>query len=161
MLIPSIATFLVTLINIGLLFIVLRAVLFKPVTKFMEDRTKRVADSIAQAEMDKNQAKKLLEQYEKQLAAAKAEAEGIIKSSRERAREDADRILAEGRAAADRLVANARQQAEAERRAALALFKAEAAALVVAASGRLLKRELTQKDSGRYAAMFLGEAGQD
>ena len=161
MLVPSIATFLITIVNVGILFIILRALLFKPATKFMEARAKKISDSIAQAERDKNQAKIILEQYEKQLASAKAQAEGIIKSARETARAEADKILAAGQETADRLVANARQQAEAERRAALALFKAEAAALVVTASGRLLKRELTQEDSGRYAALFLEEAGQD
>jgi F-type H+-transporting ATPase subunit b len=160
MIVPSITTFLITIINIGVLFFVLRAILFKPVTKFMNDRTRTVEDAVAQAEKDKNQAKALLRQYEDRLNGAGEEAEGIIKSARETARQQAERIILEGKAEAERLLANARRQLESEQRAAMALFKAEAAALVVAASGRLLQREITQEDNRRYAAQLLREIGE-
>ena len=62
----SLSTFLVTILNVGILFFVLRAVLFKPVTKFMQDRTNKIEDAIEQSEKDKNQAKALLTQYEEQ-----------------------------------------------------------------------------------------------
>jgi F-type H+-transporting ATPase subunit b len=158
MLVPSLATFLITLINIGILFLILRAALFKPVTKFMEDRTRRIEDSIAQSEKDKYQAKQLLQQYEDRLKAAEGEGEAIIRAARESARRESDRIVAEGRAAADALMDGARKQMESEQKAAMAVFKAEAAALVMSASSRLLKRELTAEDSRRQAVLFLREA---
>jgi F0F1-type ATP synthase membrane subunit b/b' len=37
---PNLVTFLFTLINIGILFVILRAILFKPVTKCREERSK-------------------------------------------------------------------------------------------------------------------------
>jgi F-type H+-transporting ATPase subunit b len=160
MIVPSIATFLITLINIGILFFVLRAVLFKPVTKFMADRTKRIEDSISRAEKDKHRAKQLLEQYEHQLKGAEAEGEAIIKAARETARQEADRIAAEARAAAEALIAAGRKQLEAEQKAAMALFRAEAAALVVAAAGRLLGREISGEDSRRQAEIFLRDLAQ-
>ncbi|MDR2020036.1 MAG: ATP synthase F0 subunit B [Treponema sp.] len=155
MLVPSIATFLITLVNIGILFFVLRAVLFKPVTKFMADRTKRIEDNITQAEKDKYQAKQLLEQYESRLKSAEAEGEAIIKAARETARQEADRIAAEAKAAAEAAAVAGRKQLEAERKAAMALFRAEAAALVVGAAGRLLGREINGEDGRRQAEIFL------
>jgi F-type H+-transporting ATPase subunit b len=157
MLVPSLATFLITLINIGILFLILRAALFKPVTKFMEDRARRIEESITQSEKDKYQAKQLLQQYEDRLKAVEAEGEAIIKAAQEVARQETDRLLAEAKAAAELLMENARKQAEVERKAAMAVFKAEAAALVIGASSRLLKRELTAEDSRRQAALFLQE----
>ncbi|MDR1950338.1 MAG: F0F1 ATP synthase subunit B [Spirochaetaceae bacterium] len=157
MIVPSITTFLITLINIGILYFVLRTVLFKPVTKFMEGRTKKIEDTIAQAEQDKNQAKLLLDRYEEQLKHAGEEAEGIIRVARERARHEADALIAQGREGAERILANGRKQLEAERYAALALFRAEAAALVVNASGRLLGRELNPEDNRGYADLLLRE----
>jgi F-type H+-transporting ATPase subunit b len=160
MLTPSIATFLITLINIGVLFVVMRAILFKPVTKFMEDRTKKIEDAIAQAEKDKNQAKLLLKQYEDQLKNAEAETEEIIRAARESARQQADAILAEGRAASDKLIAGARAQMEAEQQAGFAKFRNEAAALIVAASAKLLARDLNSDDNSRYAGLLLNEIGK-
>jgi F-type H+-transporting ATPase subunit b len=160
MITPSIATVLITIINIGILFFVLRAILFKPVTKFIEARSKKIEDAIAQAEKDKAQSKQLLQQYEDQLKQAEAEADAIIRAARETARQQANQIVAEGKAAADNLAANARRQLEAEKQAALVLFKAEAAALVVSAASRLLQRDLNQEDNRRMAGLLLQELGK-
>jgi F-type H+-transporting ATPase subunit b len=154
---PNLVTFLFTLINIGILFVILRAILFKPVTKFMEDRAKKIQDAINQAEKDKRQAKARLEQYEDRLKSAEAEAEEIIRAARESAREQADQIIAEGKEAAGALLTGARQQIEAEQAAALARFRSEAAALVVSAASRLLRRELNQEDQRRQAGLLLRE----
>ena len=150
-------TLIITIINIIILTFILRAILFKPVTKFMADRAKRLQDSIEQSERDRSQAKKLLDEYETKLKAAEAEAEEILKNAKEEAETEAAAIVAQGKAEAERFVAAGRGQIDAERKAAIARFKIEAAALVVAASGRLLKRDFNTDDHRRYAAMLLEE----
>jgi F-type H+-transporting ATPase subunit b len=157
MLSPSIATFLVTLINIGLLFVILRAALFKPVTKFMAERSGKIEESLARAERETAEARRLLEQYQDQLKKAGEEAEAIIKGARENANREAERIIAGGKAQAEGMIAAARDRIAAEGRAAQTMFKAEAAALVVAASSRLLMRDLDQEDNRRLAAALLRE----
>jgi F-type H+-transporting ATPase subunit b len=153
-------TFLFTFINIGILFFILRRILFKPVSKFMAERSQKIQDAIEQAEKDKNQAKLLLDQYEEQLKNAHIEAEAIVGAARTAAQEQAAAILADGKAAAERLLAAARKQVEAEQRAASDRFLAEAAALVISAAGRLLRREITGEDSRRQAALLLQELGK-
>ncbi|MDR1030301.1 MAG: F0F1 ATP synthase subunit B [Treponema sp.] len=158
---PSISTFLVTLLNIGILFVVLRAVLFKPLTRFMEDRAKKVQDTIERAEKDKAEAQALLYRYEEQLNHAKEAGAAIIKAAEEQARKQGEQIIAEGKAAAAQALDQGRKQLEAERQAALAIFRAEAAALVIRASSRLLKRELNREDSTHFAGLLLQELGKD
>lgn len=158
---PNLATFLITIINIGILFFILRAILFKPVTKFIEDRAKKIQDDIEEAEKEKTQAKLLYQQYEDALKHAEEEAEAIIRSARETAQAQADRIVAEGKGEAENILAAARKRIETEQKAAMALFRAEAAALVIGASSRLLQRELNQEDARHYAALLLKEIGKD
>ena len=160
MLVPSIATFLVTIINVGILFFVLLAVLFKPVTKFMEERSKKVENDLASAAKEKTQARMLLEQREAKLKKAALDAEGILKQARENAEKQAETILAESRLQAAQIVESGRKQLENERQAAMAIFRSEAAALVVAASQRLVKRELTRGDEASYAGLLLDELKQ-
>ena len=150
-------TFIITIVNIVILFFILRAILFKPVTKFMADRAKRIQDSIDQSEKDKTQARALLAQYEAQLKTAETEADAIIKTARENAQVEAEKIIAQGRVSAEATMANARKQLEMEHQAAMAVFKKEAAALVVAAAGRFVGRELKNEDSRQYADMLLEE----
>ncbi|MCL2479879.1 MAG: ATP synthase F0 subunit B [Treponema sp.] len=150
-------TFIITVINIAILFFILRKVLFKPVTKFMADRAKRVQDSIDQAELEKTEARNLLTQYQNRLKKAEADAENIIIASRKNAMAEADKIIAGGKAAAEAIAASSRKQIEAERQAMQTRFKLEAAALVMAASARLVQRELSGDDNRRYANMLLDE----
>ncbi|MDR0402653.1 MAG: F0F1 ATP synthase subunit B [Treponema sp.] len=150
-------TFFITVINLLVLFFLLRAFLFKPVRKFIEDRNRKIRDDINRAEKDSWDAKKLLEQYEQKLAGAEADAEALIGAAREQALEEAEKIREAGKAEAERITAAARAQAENERRAALALFRAEAAVLVAQAAGRLLKRELAGEEQLRFAREALEE----
>ena len=150
-------TFIITIINIVVLFFILRKILFRPVTKFMAERAKKIEDSIEQSEKDKCRARAMLSQYEAHLKNAETEAEAIINSAREHARKEAERIIAESRISAEAAMVNARKQLETERRAAMAAFKKEAADLVVAASGRLVGREIKAEDSRRYADMLIDE----
>ena len=150
-------TLIITIINIAVLTFILRLILFKPVTKFMTDRAKRIQDSIEQSEKDKNQAKKLLEDYEARLKSAEAAAEQILEAAREEARTEAAEIIAQGKVQAQGVIAAARSQMEAEKQAAFARFHIEAAALVMAASSRLVQRELNAEDNRHYVDMLLNE----
>jgi F-type H+-transporting ATPase subunit b len=150
-------TFIITIINITILFLILRAILFKPVTKFMADRAKSVQDSIEQADKDKAQAKALLAEYEDKLKNAEAEGQKIVKAAREDAERQVQMIIAEGKQEAADFSAATRKQLEAEHQVALAKFRLEAAALVMAASAKLAARDLSGDDNRRYVNMLLDE----
>jgi len=150
-------TFVITIINIVILFFLLRAILFKPVSKFMASRTKRVQDSIEQAQNEKEEATKLLVEYEKKLKNAESESRDILKTARENAERQTELIIAEGRREAQDAVNTALKQIEMERQAALAKFKLEAAALVMAVSAKLAAKDFSGDDNRRYVNMLLDE----
>jgi len=150
-------TFIITAINITVLFFVLRALLFKPVTKFMAERARRIQDSIAETTRDRSSAQKLLEQYQEKIKTAQGKADEIVNAGRKSAEIEADRIVAEGKATAQAMVEAGRRQVEAEFQAMHARFRLEAAALVMAASSRLVQRDISSDDNRRYANMLLDE----
>jgi len=150
-------TFIITILNITILFFILKKILFKPVTKFMADRAKRVQDSIDQAEKDRTQAKAMYKEYEDKLKTAEAEAGEIIKIARDNANLEASRIIASGKTEAAEIISAAHKQIEADRLAAVAKLKFETAALVMAASSKLAARELSRDDNRRYVNMLLDE----
>jgi len=150
-------TFIITIINIAFLCVILRLILFKPVTKFMAERTKQIQDSVEQSEKDKSQVKAMLAKLQAQYQTAEDEAETIIRTAREHAQQEAEKIIAESRVSAEEILANARKQVETERQAAFGLFQMEAAALVVAAAERMVGREIKTQDNTQYADMILRE----
>jgi F-type H+-transporting ATPase subunit b len=153
-------TFIITIINITILFLILRKILFKPVTKFMEDRSRSVQESIDQANKDRTDAKKLLADYEGKLKDADSEAQKIIKDAHTQAAQQSEQIIAEGKKEAENIIAAAHKHIEAEHQVALAKFKIEAAALVIAATSKLATREVSGDDNRRYVNMLLEELSQ-
>jgi len=150
-------TFIITIINITILFFILRKILFKPVTKFMAERAKRVQDTIEQAQHDKDEAMRLLDEYEAKLRKAEEETREIIKTAHENAERQAQLVIADGRKEAQDMVNAALKQIEMERQTALAKFKLEAAALVVAVSAKLASKDFSGEDNRRYVNMLLDE----
>ena len=150
-------TFVITIINITILFFILKAVLFKPVTKFMADRTKRVQETIEQAQKDEEAAKKLLAEYEDKIKNAMDEAREILKTAREDAERHAQSIIAEGQRSVQDMTGVALKQIEMERQAALAKFKLEAAALIIAVSAKLAAKDFSGDDNRRYVNMLMEE----
>jgi F-type H+-transporting ATPase subunit b len=150
-------TFIITIINITILFFILRAILFKPVTKFMAARAKKVQDMIEQAEKDKAEAKRLLAEYENRLQEADTRANVTIKIANENAARQAEQIIEKGKAEAENLILAAQKQIEAEKQVALAKFKLEASALVIAAATKLAARNISDDDNRRYVNMLLEE----
>jgi F-type H+-transporting ATPase subunit b len=150
-------TLIITIINITILYFILRKLLFKPVTKFMADRAKRVQDSIDQAHRDKARAQKVLEEYETKLRNATTEVLEMLNIARDDANILKERIVNEGKTEAANIIAAAHKQIEAEHQAALIKFKLEAAALVMTASSKLAAREFSGDDNKRYVNMLLDE----
>lgn len=154
---PQIFTFLVTLVNVVILFLVLRAILFKPLTKFMNARTQRVKDQLAHAETERLAARQLQQQAEEKWSKADAEAARIVAEARKTAEQLAAGVIADAKRDAEKYLSDARKQIETEQKAARAVFRAEAAALVIAAAGKLLKRECRAEDSAQFAAMLISQ----
>jgi F-type H+-transporting ATPase subunit b len=134
-------SFFFTLVNIAILFVALRAILFKPVTKFMEERTAKIQGDIDGAAKEREDAKSMRQKYEEKMKAAEAEAAKIRQQAGEQAEKQAERIVADGKVQAESIITAARKQIQSEREAALLAFRAEAASLVVTAAGRLLRRD--------------------
>jgi F-type H+-transporting ATPase subunit b len=121
------------------------------------ERQARIKADLDKAATDKEAAKALLETYQTKLKNAEDEAKGIIAEAKKNAEKRADAIVAEARQAARELMESAQKRSEAERQAALVLFRAQAARIVLLATGKLLRREITGEDAHRLADAALSE----
>ena len=102
--------FIMAFLNLIILYFVLRRVLFKPVMKFMNDRTKSIEDSIADAEKQKAEAIAMKASYEAQLKAARAESKKIIDAAVAKGTAQQAGIAAEAQRQAEEILARARNE---------------------------------------------------
>lgn len=128
--------------NVALLVWLLNQFLFQPILKMLNERTKRVEDSLKDAEQVKQQLANAKRDYDAELAKARQEAGAIVAQAQERAKTQEVEILAQARQEADRLRIDAREQAVQERDRMLREAKGQIAELVTLTASRVLGAEL-------------------
>jgi F-type H+-transporting ATPase subunit b len=151
--------FVIAALNMIVLFLVLRKILFKPVTEFMEKRTKAIEDSIADAEKNKTKAAEMKNAYEAQLKAAKAESEKIIDAAVEKATREQERIVAEAQRQSEELLAKVREELELERKQMLRDVRSEVANLAFAAASKVMEANMDNESNRKLVSRFIDEAG--
>ncbi len=146
-----------TLAFLVVLFVVIR--FFVPrMTAMFDARADAIEGGLKRAEEAQAGAQQALEQYNEQLAEARAEAGRI----REQAREDAKKIRAElveqAQADAARVLTNAQAQIEAERAAALSSLRTEVGSLALGLASTVVGESLTDdKRSSDIVDRFLAD----
>ena len=82
-----------TMINLVVLFLILRKFLFRPVMDIMEKREAMIADGLKNAETSQTEALELKNQYEAKLQGAKEESSQMIERAKQEAKAEYDRIV--------------------------------------------------------------------
>jgi F-type H+-transporting ATPase subunit b len=152
-------TFFITIVNITFLYFVLKRLLFKPVTKFMENRTKSVQDEIESAKRATARAEALEAEFMKKMANAEAEGQKVIQASRDRAEKEYASIIEKARVDAEKVAKDARQRLEDERRVAERVLREEAASLSIQAASRVVAENLDTEKNRRLVERFLETVG--
>jgi F-type H+-transporting ATPase subunit b len=141
--------------NFLLLLFLLWRVLYKPVTGILDERARRVRESLERAEEVRRQAEQAEADRQALLAEMRREGEQI----RARAEEQAKRIIAEGERAAqehaNRIRADAEANIELSRKQMEADLRAQIADLVVMAVDRVTRRALDTQAHRTLIQQFL------
>ncbi|MDD4796677.1 MAG: F0F1 ATP synthase subunit B [Eubacteriales bacterium] len=143
------------LINVAILFIFLRLVLYKPVRKFLKERELRFVAQREDIDAEKQAAQATKEQYDTLLQTAHDEGAAVIRDSRSQANQRAEAILSEARQQAVDIVERARREVAEERRVAKQAMHDEIANLAVEIAAKILEREVSAQDSKNIIEQFL------
>lgn len=159
MLTPSIPTFVFVFINLLVLFFILKLILFKPVTKFMENRTNSIRQSLDHAQKATNEADALKAQYEDHLRQAGVDASKILSDARERAEREYATTLAAARTDAENMIVKAKEEIERERQQMKRDLKDQVASLALAAASKVLEANLDNESNKLIVEKFINEEG--
>ena len=148
------ADLVINIANIVILFLVTKALVYKPVKKYLTERREKLAAEQAEAEAIKAEAGEAQAKYEALLADADAEKARLLAEAQNEARARADEIVAAANAEAEKTAIAAKAAAEAEKQQALNEAKEEIGELAVALSGKIMGRAATDRDDLRAAKAF-------
>ena len=150
-----------TIVNILVLFLLLKHFLFKPITEMMESRTAEIENNLKDAEDQKQKASELTAQYEEKLQGAHAEAAQIVSEARQRGQREYDAILKTAGQDAQKEQERARADMEREREEMLRGVQENVAELVLLTASKLSQKELDEESDRKLVDSFLSEAGGD
>ncbi|MDR2525049.1 MAG: F0F1 ATP synthase subunit B [Oscillospiraceae bacterium] len=142
------------ILNMIILFLLLRKLLYKPVRKFMQERKEGLAASLEEAEQAHAKAEKLKIEYEARIADAEENARARALEITAAANASAKTMAESARAESVALLDKARDDARQERAKALDGMQQQVATLAVGVAERILQREVNKSDSERLAAAF-------
>ena len=86
---------LISLINLLIMYLILKKFLFGPVQKIIATRKQQVEDIYTEAQEKRDSAETMRHQYEEKLATARDEADGIVRTAQQTAQRRSDAIVAE------------------------------------------------------------------
>jgi F-type H+-transporting ATPase subunit b len=152
-------TVLIQAINFLILIFLLSRFLFKPLAKFLADRSAGIEKSLAEAKAAHEAAAKAQAEYQAQMREAQREIAAIREQGQREVEAERQRLLQASRAEADRLVGQAKAEIEAETKRAKAGLREEAAGIALAAAERLLGRTISGDDQKRLVDQYVRDLG--
>jgi F-type H+-transporting ATPase subunit b len=151
-------TLLAQLINVAILFGLLYLVAYKPIMRMLDERSRRVKESMEQTEFIKQQAERAEEEAEKRIEAAGKEGEEVVTRAMRTGDEIKREAQQQSRSEAETLIARARAEIQHERDEAIGDLRKEFADLTVMAAGKVIDRTLDKKAHRQIIDKVLEEA---
>lgn len=157
--IPDGLSMVLTLIATLILFLGLRKLLYKPVSKMINDRKDKIKQDIDGARSLREEATRLREEYEFKILQAKREAQEIIEAGRKRGEEIKVSIISEAKEEANNILERARREIDKEREKALLDIKVQSAEIALLIASKLIEEDLTLDKQQKLITRFVDEVG--
>ena len=148
-----------TIINLLVLYLLMKKFLFGPIIKVMDVRKAMIDQQFAGAKEQEDQAKALKEQYEGALKSAREESFQIMGQARKEAKAQADKTVEDTQAKVSAMLAKAQEDINTERENAMRQMKDDVASLAMEAAGKIIgKNSGADQDLSLYD-QFIEKAG--
>ena len=138
-------------LSFAILLFVLYKYAFPGILSALEEREKRIKDSLDQAEQHRSEAERKLKEYEAKLNSAAKDAEGILAAAKERAQrlmeENEQRMTTE----AERIKGDATREIDHERRKAIQDIRSHTTDLALMVAEKVVQRSLNEADHRKFA----------
>ena len=151
---------LISLINLLIIYRILKKFLFKPVQKVMDDRQSQVDRIYGEANQSRDQAAQMKQEYEQKLASAREEADGLVKNAVQTAQKRSDQMINEATAQANRIKQKADEEIAQQKKKMLQDVRGEISDLAVDIASKVVEREINAKDYDSFVDEFIRNVGE-
>ena len=150
---------LISLINLLILFLMLKKFLFKPVQKIMAARQAQVDQVYEDADKRLQSATQMKQEYEQRLSNARDEADTLVKNATVTAQKRGDQLMSEAQQQASRLKQKAEEEIEQQKKQMLNEVRQDISELAVDIASKVIEREIKQGDYDAFVDEFIRNVG--
>ena len=154
----NLPTLLAQIINFVILFGLLYLVAYKPIMRMLDERSRKIKESMEQTEFIKERAARAEEEAEKRIEAASKEGQELIARAVRTGEEVGREAQQEARQEAESLITRARMEIQRERDEAIDELRKEFADLTILAAEKVIDRSLDKKAHRRLIDKVLEES---
>lgn len=140
------ALLLAQVVNFLILFALLYFFAYKPILRMFDERSRRIKESVEQADQVKDEAARAEEDNRKKLEAAAKEGQEAITRAMRAGEEARQRAQDEAKGEAEVLLTRARQEIQRERDEVISELRDEFADLAIVAAERVIEKSLSKEE---------------
>jgi F-type H+-transporting ATPase subunit b len=155
---PSPGLMVWTLVIFLITFFILKKYAFGPLSQAIEKRRDDIARSIDEAERSRDEATALLEDYKRQLAEARREADALREQGRRDGERQAQELVGQANQQRERVLSDAQVQMDAQTRQAASGLRDDVVDLALLAAEKVSRRTLSDADHRRLIEEAIDEA---
>ena len=149
-----------TMINLLVLYFLLKKFLINPIQGIMEKRKAMIDGGFQEAKEAKKEAYKVKENYDRELQNLQEIKEDIIKKAKEEANFKAEEILKEAQLSAEKIRLEARASMEKEREKNKEILEKEIGSMALLMAEKLMMEQVSVKTNQDIYHQFLKKAGE-
>ena len=154
-------TIIFTWINLIILVLIMKKLLFKPVTKMLAEREEEVSAMYKKAEAAQQNSENLEKDYTQKLSAAKEEAARIMKEATREATLKGEEIVSDAQSKAAALLSKAQKEIEREKLSAVNEIKSDIASIAVSVAEKVIEKDINESDYERLVEEFINGSGEE
>lgn len=152
-------TMLFAWINILILYLFLRKLLFKPVKGMIDKRQAEIDGLYSDAEGKKAAAEEMKAEYEEKLSRANEEGDEILRAAQRKAQLREEEILREADETARRTIKRAEEQVELEKKRAINEVKDEVSGMAIEIASAVIGRDVKADEHAALIDDFIDKMG--
>lgn len=151
---------LISLINLLIMYLILKKFLFGPVKVILETRQKQVDDIYGEAQQKRDSAETMRQEYEEKLATARDEADGIVRTAQQTAQRRSDAMVSEAAEQVSHMKQKAASEIAQEKKQMLSDVRSEISDIAVEIATRIVGREVRKEDHESFVDEFIRNVGE-
>lgn len=146
-------------LNFVLLLIILNKLLYKPITKFLNERQAKISADMDQASQSRDEAGQLVEQRKQELKDASDEMRQLMKKTKREAEDQAGDIIRNAQNQQKKILAETDAQLATEKRKAMHELEDQVSGLIAEVAGKVIADKMDPATDAKLISQLLKERG--